>query len=195
MDFSRTDGESAGDGLDRPLLAPRPAKIVRKIAESVLRVQGWLGIVAVGAMALLLIFQVVVRYVIPMPFFWVEEVARLAMIWMTMLGVGYAVGRGIHLTVTAPTDYLPVAARRWFQWTALVLIGVVAVFLAIASVELVDALGSITASSSNLPRSVYFLASVVGYGLAVIQATFTLLGGPNPDSAEPADIVLTGENA
>lgn len=195
MANSRIDGESAGDGLGRPLLGPRPARLVRKISQAVLRVQGGFGIAAVGAMALLLMFQVVVRYVVPVPFFWVEEVARLAMIWMTMLGVGYAVGRGIHLTVTAPTDYLPVAARRWAQWLALILIGIVAVLLTIASAELVDKLGSIAASSSNLPRAVYFLASAVGYGLAVAQSVFALLGGPNPDSPEQLDIVPTGESA
>src|SRR5690554_69245 len=100
MAHSRTDGESAGDGLDRPLLGPRPARLARKIGEAVLRAQGGVGIAVVAAMALLLVMQVVVRFLIPIPMFWVEEVARLAMIWMTMLGVGYAVGRGIHLTVT-----------------------------------------------------------------------------------------------
>lgn len=195
MTQSSIGGESTGGGLDRPLLGPRPARSVRKISEAVLRVQGGFGIAAVGAMALLLMIQVVVRYVLPVPMFWIEEVARLAMIWMTMLGVGYAVGRGIHLTVTAPTDYLPVAARRWAQWISLVLIGIVAVLLAIASVELVNTLGSITASSSNLPRAVYFLASVVGYGLAVAQSVFALLGGPNPDSQESVDINLAGESA
>lgn len=193
---SRNDGEPGGGGLDRPLLGPAPARFVRRIAELVLRIQGGFGIAAVSAMALLLITQVVVRYVMPVPMFWVEEVARLAMIWMTMLGVGYAVGRGIHLTVTAPTDFLPLAARRWAQWISLILIAGVGVLLAFASAELVEKLGSVTASSSNVPRAGYFLAGVIGYGLAVLQSVLVLLGGPNraPDELE-AELVLPGGSA
>lgn len=180
MTDSNGEARVASGGGERPLLGAGPARAVRRVTGALLRIHGALGVIAMAALAVLLITQVVVRYVLPFPLFWVEEVARLAMIWMTMLGVAYALGRGVHLTVTALVGRLPAEARRWIGIVVLMLIAVIGVVLSIASVELMDELGAVTASSSNVPRGVFFLASVIGYGFAVLQAVLVILGGTIP---------------
>lgn len=164
----------------------------KRIATVIVRIGDIFGVVIMATMTLLLVTQVLVRYLLPIPLFWIEEVARLGMIWMTMVGAGYAVGRGIHLTVTALTDRLPAVALRWLKQAVLVLLIAVAALLAPAAWELVGSLGSVTASSSNIPRSVYFLASVIGYGLVVIQAALGLFVGPIKDKDSTDDALIEG---
>lgn len=170
-----------------PLFGEAVRRKVRPAARAVLAVQGAAGALLIATMAVLLIAQVTARNLLPISLFWAEEVARLTLIWATMIGVAYAVGRGIHLTVTAITDYMPTMVSIWFQRAALVLILVVGVLLCYSSWELMGNIGGVAASSSNLPRSVYFLASVVGYGFAALQAALVLVAGPLPDRTEPLD--------
>lgn len=179
----------------RPLLGESAQQKVRPLARGILAVQGALGVVLITIMAALLIAQVTARNLLPFSLFWAEEVARLTLIWMTMLGVAYAVGRGVHLTVTALTDYMPIGVRVWFQRGALLLIVAVGVMLCYSSWELMGSIGSVAASSSDLPRSVYFLASVVGYGFAALQAVLVLIGGPIPEEGEPLEDLTAADGS
>ncbi|MCI2264366.1 TRAP transporter small permease [Sediminivirga luteola] len=180
-------GRAPGEGgADRPLLGPRGRSRLRPVARVLLAAEGGLGVVVVAIMAALLIAQVAARNLLPFSFFWAEEVARLALIWMTMLGVAYAVGRGTHLTVTAITDYAPPAVRPWFQRVSLLLIVAVGILLCGSSLQLMDSIGGVAASSSAIPRSVYFLASATGYGLAAVHAALVLLIGPLRETAGSA---------
>ncbi|MEC8473857.1 MAG: TRAP transporter small permease subunit, partial [Planctomycetota bacterium] len=43
--------------------------------------------------------QVVARYVFGSPFQWSEEVARLALIWMTFVSAAYVMAEGRHIAV------------------------------------------------------------------------------------------------
>jgi TRAP-type C4-dicarboxylate transport system permease small subunit len=160
------------------------------VARVLLAAEGGLGVLVVATMAALLIAQVAARNLLPFSFFWAEEVARLTLIWMTMLGVAYAVGRGTHLTVTAITDYAPPSFRPWFQRAALVLIIAVGILLCGSSLQLMDSIGGVSASSSAIPRSVYFLASATGYGLAAVHAVLVLLIGPLREELDPAAAAL-----
>lgn len=179
----------------RPLLGKSAQQRVRPLARGILAVQGTLGVVLIAFMAALLIAQVTARNLLPFSLFWAEEVARLTLIWMTMLGVAYAVGRGVHLTVTALTDYMPVGVRVWFQRGALLLIVAVGAMLCFSSWELVGSIGSVAASSSDLPRSVYFLASVVGYGFAALQAVLVLVAGPMPEEDKPLEELTAADGS
>lgn len=178
-----------------PLFGESVQRKVRPLAAGILAVQGAAGVVLIATMASLLIAQVTARNLLPISLFWAEEVARLTLIWMTMLGVAYAVGRGVHLTVTAITDYMPVRLRVWFQRAALLLILVVGVMLCLSSWELMGSIGGVAASSSDLPRSVYFLASVTGYGFAALQAILVLIAGPLPEEGEPLEQLATSDSS
>lgn len=175
----------SGQSANRPLIKGGTVNAkIHSVARILLATEGLVGVLVISTMTLILIAQVATRNLLPFSFFWAEEVARLCLIWMTMLGVAYAIGRGIQLTVTAITDYFPVGVRVWCQRTALLLIIVTGVLLCVSSAQLMESIGGVAASSSSIPRSFYFLASVIGYGLAVVHATLVLLIGPIPEALE-----------
>lgn len=59
--------------------------------------------ILVGFMALVCCWQVITRFVLNSPSKYTEEILRYALIWMTMLGVPYAYGKGSHISINIIT--------------------------------------------------------------------------------------------
>jgi len=76
------------------------------------------SILAGGALAVLVLITiaaVVARYVFAAPFFWLEEVSGLLMIWIVMLGAIVAERDGQHLSVPLLTEALPRRLRAGLE--------------------------------------------------------------------------------
>jgi len=82
--------------------------IVNRILEAVL-------IILMGASVLNVLWQVFSRFVLGVPSSLTEEIARFLLIWIGVLGAGYAVGRGDHLAFELLPRQLSGAARAWLQ--------------------------------------------------------------------------------
>ena len=82
----------------------------------------WVLIGLVGTMAVLVIANVISRYVFGYSFTWVEEVTRYMMIWTAFLGSGLALRVGGHIAIdTLPGSLPPAGARLVRAGVALVL--------------------------------------------------------------------------
>ncbi len=82
---------------------------------------GGLLIALMAAMALLVIANVIARYVFNHSFVWAEEVSRYMMVWVGFLGSGLVLRIGAHLAVEVFQDLLPRRAAQALR------VGVVAV--------------------------------------------------------------------
>ena len=61
-------------------------------------------------MAVVVFLQVIFRYVLNLPLFWTEELARYCLVWASLLGSAVAVKRGQHIAVTIFMERLPPGA-------------------------------------------------------------------------------------
>lgn len=77
-----------------------------------LRVNRWALIAMMGAMALLVFANVVMRYAFNFSIVWVEEVTRYLMVWVGFLGSGLVLRYGAHIAVDTFQDLLPQRAAR-----------------------------------------------------------------------------------
>lgn len=82
-------------------------------------IAGWidrLARISIGAALLfafgLLLFQVLVRYILPFPVPWLEEAATYLSGYMAMIGASVCLRAGYHLQVDLLRDALPVAAQH-----------------------------------------------------------------------------------
>jgi C4-dicarboxylate transporter DctQ subunit len=82
---------------------------VSLVAEKAVR-YALVGIVAV--MTIIIILQVLLRYVFLYSLSWSEEVARYLMIWASFLGAGLAVKYGLHIGVEYVINLLPRGPKR-----------------------------------------------------------------------------------
>jgi len=55
-------------------------------------------------MCVVVLWQVVARFVLHSPSVWSEELARYCMVWIAMLGSALAMKNGMHMTLTIITD-------------------------------------------------------------------------------------------
>lgn len=106
-----------------PMLEPAstPQAAAGRFERRLVAVNGGLLIALMAAMALLVIANVIGRYVFNHSFVWAEELSRYMMVWVGFLGSGLVLRIGAHLAVDVFQDLLP---RRGAQ---LMRAGVVAV--------------------------------------------------------------------
>jgi TRAP-type C4-dicarboxylate transport system permease small subunit len=72
-----------------------------RFAEALTSVLEYLSMACVATMAVLVIAQVVLRYVFNDPLTWSEEMARIVFIYLSFLGIGAAYGRRRHMSIDA----------------------------------------------------------------------------------------------
>ncbi|WP_366658367.1 TRAP transporter small permease [Fodinicurvata sp. EGI_FJ10296] len=68
-------------------------------------------VVLMSVMTVSIVAGVFYRYVLNAPLSWTEEIARYAMVWVSVLGGGLAFRRGGHVAVTFVVDAFPNALR------------------------------------------------------------------------------------
>ena len=83
-----------------------------------LRVNWLVERVCVALLVLLVLdvwLGVLVRYVIPLPLTFTEELARYLMIWMALLAVSSGIAHREHIGVEFIFSRLPAPVRRWVR--------------------------------------------------------------------------------
>lgn len=75
----------------------------------------WVLILLLAAMSVLVIANVISRYVFLHSFTWVEEASRYLMIWAAFLGAGLALRVGGHIAVDTLPSALPARGARWLR--------------------------------------------------------------------------------
>lgn len=90
----------------------------------------WIVIAMMAAMATLVFFNVVCRYVFNHSFIWAEEVSQYLMVWVAFLGAGLALRQGRHVAIEFFQDRLPSRAQRLTrQLVALVLVALMGILI------------------------------------------------------------------
>jgi TRAP-type C4-dicarboxylate transport system permease small subunit len=108
------------------------------------RVNGWLlaGATSVtwmitGLLVVLVMVNVVARYVFGLGVLWAEEVSRLMFVWVVFLGAYIALCRKGHMAIVMVVDALPDMPRRLVRALGWVLVLVFLVVLAFSGYRLV----------------------------------------------------------
>lgn len=141
------------------------------------RAAGWVDLVAkiiIGAALLmafgLLLFQVLVRYVLPFPVPWLEEAATYLSGYMAMLGVSVCLRAGFHLQVDLLRDALPVPGQHILMICQNILVFGFGLFLLRYGIAFVELGRGQTSPSTFFFVSHARLAMPVGGALLMLQA-------------------------
>ncbi len=167
------------------------SRVLDRTSESLNRFAERLLILLGITMSVVVILQVVFRFVIYVPFPWSEELARYLMIWMGLVGSFVALRRGRHIGVNSLVDRFPPALRRA---TAIGLHLVLIAFLVLIAREGLN-LALFNASQKSpammIPMFYPYLAIPVGAALMIVElfaGFFKLLSPskPRPGAREGA---------
>lgn len=146
------------------------------------RFAGWMDAVArvlIGAALLaafsLLLFQVVVRYVLPFPVPWVEEAATYLSAYIAMIGTSVCLRAGYHLQVDLLRDKLPVGGQYLLIAFQNFLVFGFGVFLLRYGIRFMELGAGQTSPSTYFMVSHARLAMPIGGALLMMQAI--VIGG------------------
>lgn len=142
-----------------------------RFAEGLTAVLEYLSMACVTAMALLVIAQVVMRYVFNDPLEWSEEMARLVFISLAFVGIGAAYGRRRHMFIDALVVVLPARLKRGVEVSV---VGIATVFLiavivitarSIVELHRMD----VTTPALELPMALVYLVIPLGLSALIAQ--------------------------
>ena len=75
----------------------------------------WMLTLLLGAMAVIMLLQVIMRYVFNMALTWPEEACRYLYIWCCFLGISYCISRRTELRVDLAEKLFRGNARKVYQ--------------------------------------------------------------------------------
>lgn len=122
-------------------------------------------------MALLVIAQVVLRYVFNDPLTWSEEMARIVFIYLAFVGIGAAYGRRRHMFIDALVIELPATLKRIVEFSV---VGIATVFLIAVIVITVRSMVEIyrmeiTTPALEYPMALVYLVIPLGMSALIAQ--------------------------
>ena len=133
--------------------------------------------------AVVVLLQVLMRYLVAQPNPWSEEVSRFAFIWVSLLGASLAVEHRAHFGFDQVTQKLAPRAQKAVETFAGGVVLVFALLLIATGIALMHLTMGERSAALNLPIALVYAAVPVSGVLMVIH----LLAGRNENSAAKGD--------
>ncbi len=109
-----------------------------KFDEFLAKGEAWVLIAFVATMTVVVLLQVIFRYLLMRPLHWSEELARYLFVWISLLGASLSVQKRGHFGMDFFYLMLPARRRRFLLFLTYLLIGAVMLVLLIYGIVLVQ---------------------------------------------------------
>jgi C4-dicarboxylate transporter DctQ subunit len=123
------------------------------------------------------LLQVVYRYGFSMPLNWIEELARLLLVWAVCLGAAAATKSSAHLRIDFITNAGGESWQRLWSVIADVVVGAVAVGMVIYGIEFYRLTAGDDSTSLGFARNLYYLPVAIG-GVLIFAFSLTRIVFP-----------------
>ena len=148
-----------------------------RFQERLTAVLEFLALLCMAVMTVLIVAQVILRYVFNDPLTWSEELARIVFIYMTFVGIGAAYGRRRHMFVDAIVILFPMKIQKAIQW---LVVGVASVFFLVVMVVTIRMIVDLFRSELNtpaleIPMGLVYLIIPLGLSALIAQMWINLL--------------------
>ncbi len=147
-----------------------------RFAEGLTAVLEYLSMALIALMAILVVAQVVLRYVFNDPLDWSEEMARITFIYITFIGIGAAYGRRRHMAIDALVILLPPKMKRIVEVSVVSLASAFLIALIVMTgrsmVELYKM--EVTTPALEYPMAFVYLIIPLGISALIAQMWFDL---------------------
>ena len=121
------------------------------------------------AVAVVVLLQVLMRYLVAQPNPWSEEVSRFAFIWVSLLGASLAVEHRAHFGFDQVTKKLAPRAKRAVETFAGTVVLIFALLLIGTGIALMDLTLGERSAALNLPIALVYAAAPVSGALMAIH--------------------------
>ncbi len=137
--------------------------------------EGWLLIGLVAVMSIVVLLQVIYRYVLTRPLYWSEELARYLFVWISILGAALSVQKRGHFGMDFFIKMLPQKGRRLLNYLVYCLMGTVVFILLVEGVILVQKTAAQQSPAMEISMGWAYAALPAGAGLMAIHLLIIIL--------------------
>ena len=143
-----------------------------------------LGKILVGVLAGGVIISVLLRYVFSIAFVWSEELLTMVFVATTLFGAALGLREQEHIAISYFVEKMPLKIRKIFTIVTYVVILIVAVFVCIYSIRMIQKVGGVPSPATGIQRGVYYsmipITSVltIWYSLVGIVGQFMPIADP-----------------
>ena len=161
-----------------------------------MRLNRWVLIALIAAMAVLVFANVVARYLLNFSVIWVEELTRYMMVWVGFLGSGLVLRLGAHVAVDALQDVLPAPAARSLRAAIVLVLAVTFAAMLWLGIRYVAFAWDQRTAVLDWSTGAVYLAIPIGAALMLVHLLFiartyvTARAYPKDESFHPEEAVL-----
>ena len=136
-----------------------------------LRINRWLLIAILAAMATMVFANVALRFLTDESILWVEEVSRYLMIWLTFLGAGLVLRHGGHIGIDTLQDLTPTHAPKIRMLVFALMLGFF-VFMVWIGLRYSMLTWNQLTPVMQIPVGIVYLAMPLGFALLIVHLLF-----------------------
>lgn len=163
--------------------------------KRIIKIEMWISLLLLFAMFLLIVIQVISRYLFEHPFPWTEELARYAMIWMIFVASVHLTSTGEHIVITLIDKVVPAAAVKWVIALSYLIVASACLVLMVPGWTFVSRMFMAASPAMSIPMGWVYLAGLLGMFLIMVQSlvNFALLARGRMDDSIRMDEPLEGQ--
>ncbi len=154
----------------------------RRVVSVITGVEMAIAIACLVAIAVLVFFQALQRYLPMEQLAWTGEISQFCLVWLTFSIAGVLVTTRGHITLELVDSLRSQLLVRIVQAIAMVLVTIVAVLLVIEAVRLIETQGIITSPVLRIPMSWVYVPILIGVLStairSLVQAVHIAVAGP-----------------
>ena len=148
---------------------------IQKVDKFLSMIENAVIILGLSAMFLILLAQVIMRYVFSRPLTWSEEAARFIFVYVSFIGISYAYRQKGHIRMEVVVNLFPQAVRRGLE--VLINLGTIALFCYMIpfSFRFIGIQAGVKATATHIPMSIVYTALPLGMALSCVRLLISSL--------------------
>ena len=148
---------------------------IQKVDKCLSMIENAVIILGLSAMFLILVAQVIMRYVFSRPLTWSEEAARFIFVYVNFIGISYAYRQKGHIRMEVVVNLFPQAVRRGLE--VLINLGTIALFCYMIpfSFRFIGIQAGVKATATHIPMSIVYTALPLGMALSCVRLLISSL--------------------
>ena len=148
---------------------------IQKVDKCLSMIENAVIILGLSAMFLILLAQVIMRYVFSRPLTWSEEAARFIFVYVSFIVISYAYRQKGHIRMEVVVNLFPQAVRRGLE--VLINLGTIALFCYMIpfSFRFIGIQAGVKATATHIPMSIVYTALPLGMALSCVRLLISSL--------------------
>ena len=148
---------------------------IQKVDKCLSMIENAVIILGLSAMFLILLAQVIMRYVFSRPLTWSAEAARFIFVYVSFIGISYAYRQKGHIRMEVVVNLFPQAVRRGLE--VLINLGTIALFCYMIpfSFRFIGIQAGVKATATHIPMSIVYTALPLGMALSCVRLLISSL--------------------